>query len=407
MASASHTQVYADSDAQTSGAQSRVAAAAMRRREMQFIWSFWIFIALLTFANAWLNDAMSGGKKLLPLTAPLVTAIVNSVAWAAITPAIFRLTSRYSLDRPRWLPSLVLLLGLGVLIAMGVAQLMSTIRYQQALHYLRTGIADGTVNIDSVAQQFWFMKEYVIYLVVLCGAYAHDYFVRYRVQHEQANLLAAEAAHVRAELADARLATLRAQLNPHFLFNTLNAVSSLVERDPRGARRMISHLSELLRDTLDETGNEVELARELQTMHRYIAIMQTRFGDRLQTVVEVSPEALTAQVPALLLQPLVENAFKHGIEKLIGPCRLEVRASRAGAALLVSVTNTGIAQKLTTGSASPQQGGGIGLQNTRDRLQQCYGGEQSLSLRSLPTGGAVVEISLPFHSCSPKLAQSA
>lgn len=374
------------------------AASIIRRNELRFVWAFWAFIAALTFVNALMNDAMSGPTPRLPAMAPFVTAVVNCLLWGALTPIMFRLTSRFSLDRPNWMLSLALLLAAGLLISIGVAELMRYLRYQQAMYYLRIGALDRTSqNFDPsvVAHQFWFMKEFVIYLVVLSGGYAHDYFVRYRVRHQQAQLLEAQAAHFRAELADARLSALRSQLNPHFLFNTLNTVSSLVEKDPRGARRMIAHLSDLLRDTLDITAQEISLESELRTMRRYVDIMRTRFGGRLDVSEEIAADAGQALVPTLLLQPLVENAIKHGIEKWGGRESIQVRALRSGESLLISVINSGA-------SASPAlagaEGGGVGLQNTRDRLRQCYGERQALSLKGRPGGGAVVEVSLPFHT---------
>jgi two-component system, LytTR family, sensor kinase len=374
-------------------------AASFRRSELQFIWGFWAFMAVLTFANALWNDAISTTYPKLPALAPLATATMNCLIWGALTPMMFRLTSRFSLDGPRWIVSLALFLLLGLVLAVCVAQLMAYVRYQQALYYYNAALltsAPGMPDPASVAKKFWFMKEYVIYLVVLSGGFAHDYFMRYRIRHEQARTLEAEAADYRAELADARLSALRAQLNPHFLFNSLNTVSSLVERDPRGARRMVAELSGFLRDTLDQTAPEVTLERELQTLRRYVSIMQTRFGDRLEAIEQIEPETLGALVPTLLLQPLVENAIKHGIERQTGKGRIEIKAYRTGDMLMLTVLNSGSGRRINV-VAGQHDGVGLGLQNTRDRLAHVYGERQSLQLRRNPEGGAVVEVALPFH----------
>ena len=401
------TQVAAYRSARNSAMQAREEiAAALRPGELRFIWGFWIFIAVLTFANALMNDAMSATNPRLPGTAPLVAALVNCLTWAVLTPLMFRLTSRFSLDHPKWLLSLTGFLLLGIAVAVCVARFMSYVRYQQAIYYNRSAaatLARAAVDPNMVLRQVWFMKEFVIYLVVLAGGFAHDYFVRYRVHHEQARLLEVQAARFRVELADARLSALRSQINPHFLFNTLNTVSSLTERDPRGARRMIAQLSDLLRETLDQTDLEVALERELVTVRRYVEIMQARFRDQLEVTEDIESGALSALVPTLLLQPLVENAIKHGIEKLGGSGRIVVRARRSGQSLLLSVLNSG-----TDASGNLLQDThdrvGLGLQNTRDRLAQSYGDQQSLLLSRHPDGGAAVEIVLPFHT-APLIAE--
>jgi LytS/YehU family sensor histidine kinase len=240
------------------------------------------------------------------------------------------------------------------------------------------------------------MNEFVIYLVILMAGLAHDYFIRYQARHAQASALQAQAAQLHAELANSRLNALRTQLNPHFLFNTLNAVSSLVERDPRGARRMIARLSDLLRDTLEGKDLEVPLQRELVFVRRYIDIMQTRFQGRLETTENIAPDTLDAMVPNLILQPLVENAIKHGIEKLDGVGRISIQAQRSGETLMLSVVDNGTAEPNTRLQEDPA-GGGLGLRNTKARLAQSYGDQQSLTLRSNAGGGVVAQVVLPFH----------
>jgi sensor histidine kinase YesM len=237
------------------------------------------------------------------------------------------------------------------------------------------------------------MNEFLMYVAVLAAGFARDYFLRYRARREEAIALQAQAAELRAQLAGARLAVLRTQLNPHFLFNTLHAISALVERDPRGVRRMIARLSELLRISLDDVGDaEVPLARELDFTRRYLEIMQIRFEGRLEVIEHVESEALAALVPNLVLQPLVENAFKHGLERIDGVGRIELRAGRVGDRLVLSVSDNG------PGVGSEELGAeGLGLGNTRERLEQLYGSNQSLALRTHAGGGAVVEVSLPFR----------
>jgi sensor histidine kinase YesM len=207
--------------------------------------------------------------------------------------------------------------------------------------------------------------------------------------------LQAETARLHAQLADARLGALRAQLNPHFLFNTLHAISSLVERDPRGVRRMIARLSELLRYSLEESNEqEIPLRQELAFLDRYLEIMRIRFQGTLEVTVDVDPEVQDALVPNLVLQPLVENAVKHGVSKLEGAGRITISARRSGDRTIMTVHDNGPG----FGEADAPGDEGVGLRNTRERLAQLYGAAQGLSLREPPEGGLVAEIIVPFHT---------
>src|SRR5207253_9892207 len=150
--------------------------------------------------------------------------------------------------------------------------------------------------------------------------FAREYSRRFRAHEKAAAQMAAETAQLQTQLAEARLSALNAQLNPHFLFNTLNAVSSLVERDPRGVRRMIARLSELLRYTLEGgTEHEVVLSQEIAFLERYLEIMQIRFEGKLEVEIQIGDDARDALVPSLILQPLVENAAQHGVDTSAGP----------------------------------------------------------------------------------------
>ena len=151
-----------------------------------------------------------------------------------------------------------------------------------------------------------------MYLAVLAAGFAREYFVRDQIRQRQ-------AVELQAQLADARLSALRMQINPHFLFNTLHAISALVDRDPAGVRRMIARLSELLRMTIDrQAADEVPLREELAFLRRYIEIMEIRFQGALHVSTKVDNETLDALVPNLILQPIVENALEHGVSRRNG-----------------------------------------------------------------------------------------
>ena len=198
------------------------------------------------------------------------------------------------------------------------------------------------------------------------------------------------ALQLEARLADARLDALRMQLHPHFLFNTLNAISTLVHRDANAADEMIGNLSELLRATLDTTEQEITLRQELHFLDRYLEIQQVRFGDRLQVEKEIDAAALDVQVPTLILQPLVENAIRHGIEPQTGQGRLHISASRDEEMLHLRVRDNGSGNKPASEAKD-----GIGIANTRSRLQQLYGGAAHLILTTAADGGFIAAIDLP------------
>src|SRR5690606_16256506 len=201
-----------------------------------------------------------GMQPVLP-SAPVALAFIESYLWALITLPVFVLASRFQLEREHWVPRVVLFFLVGMAIAIGVDIFIGLLRFE--VFYVPQGrLAD--IGPLWRLQHLWFINEFIVYIAVLAGGVARDYFLRYRSRREEAIRLQAQAAQLRAQLADARLAALRTQLNPHFLFNTLHAISALVERDPRGVRRMIARLSELLRTTLEGAEEqEVPLEDEL------------------------------------------------------------------------------------------------------------------------------------------------
>jgi LytS/YehU family sensor histidine kinase len=206
--------------------------------------------------------------------------------------------------------------------------------------------------------------------------------------------LSAEAARLSAQLAEARMVALRTQLNPHFLFNTLHAVASMVERDPKGVRRMIARLSELLRHTLEGADTqETTLERELELTQRYVDIMIVRFQGTLEVSTRVPSPLSDALVPTFLLQPLVENAIKHGVGEVVADGRIAIEAERAGDELVLRVLDNGPG----IGSDASES---VGLGNTRERLRGLYGDAQRLVVGNRAEGGAYAEVRLPYHTAA-------
>ncbi len=231
-----------------------------------------------------------------------------------------------------------------------------------------------------------FFFNLLIYWGVILAQHAFDYYAKF---HERER----HTAELEAHLAQARLQALQMQLNPHFLFNTLNAISSLMHKDVEAADRMIVLLSDLLRYALESTEEqEVSLRQELEFLDRYLEIQRARFGDRLVVSREIDPATLEAHVPNLVLQPLVENAIQHGIAPHARAGQIVLRAGRRDGRLELEVQDNGGG---LPGNGLTREG--IGLGNTRARLQQLYGAAHRLELNNAAEGGVVVRVSLPWR----------
>ena len=207
-----------------------------------------------------------------------------------------------------------------------------------------------------------------------------------------------ETATLQARLAEARLETLTAQLQPHFLFNTLHAVSTLMHRDVEAADTMLARLGDLLRRTLDDRGKpELPLVEELRLLDAYLDIARVRFQDRLTVDIRIAPDTTQALVPRFVLQPLVENALQHGIGSRQGAGRVTIRSQRAGARLSLVVSDDGVGGPLD-GNGFPREG--IGLTNTRLRLRERYGDDHLLRLAKGDDGGLVVTMNIPYRAAT-------
>jgi sensor histidine kinase YesM len=229
----------------------------------------------------------------------------------------------------------------------------------------------------------------IMYWLVVFAHLGWHYYQRYRERE-------LETAELQRELVEARLSALRMQLNPHFLFNTLHAVSALIHENPEAADLVVARLSELLRLSLDQSKpQEVPLSEELAFLDRYLDIEQIRFTDRLKVNREIDPGVQQALVPYLILQPLVENAIRHGIEPREDLGHLGIRAHRSNGRLELRISDNGAG--LTPGN-TPSEREGIGLSNTRSRLRHLYGDDFSFELAEASGGGLEARIDIPFRT---------
>ncbi|MEN8375957.1 MAG: sensor histidine kinase [Gemmatimonadota bacterium] len=314
------------------------------------------------------------------LTWLLLAALVPVVAWFARRLPLFRPPPQRGVR-----PGAALMHALGAF-AFAAAHLGGSALLQT--------LAEPDLSVAGAVRfqlSFYLALDLLVYGAIVGGYYA------LRFRREVAERARAEA-ELRASLTEARLDALRAQLNPHFLFNTLNAISTMSLRggDP-AVSEALGRLGGLLRASLDDASErEIPLRRELELLDDYLAIQEARFPDRLTVERSVDADAAAALVPPFLLQPLVENAVKHGVEARPGGGRVGVRAFRANGRLEIEVTDEG------PGPAAERstEGHGIGLSATRERMRQLYGDDQALELTGRPGGGMAVRVSLPFSAAT-------
>jgi two-component sensor histidine kinase len=319
--------------------------------------------------------------------------------FALLAPIILWTCGKFRFERGSWPRALAVHLCVGLLLA-GVHVVLCAV--SDVFQGWFTG--KPVVFAKSLRQILYNRTHYnlAVYAVVVCGWHAWDYYRKFREREAQATELA-------ARLAQTQLQALRMQLNPHFLFNALNAVSSLMLKDVSAANKMLSRLGELLRLTLENTHQqEVPLQQEIEFLRRYLEVEQIRFGERLQLKMEIDPATLDAAVPNLILQPLVENAVRYAIEPQETTGHIEVRAARDDGRLVLQVSDNGPGLRPEPPlSLSPSDGERghdtrerIGLNNTRERLRKLYGEKQQFDLTTSPGGGLTARLSIPFRVAS-------
>ncbi|HEX5042395.1 MAG TPA: sensor histidine kinase [Candidatus Polarisedimenticolaceae bacterium] len=352
--------------------------------------ALWSLVGLLDTGQLYFSLEWQGRPE--PFWRCLQWVMPEYWIWAALTPFILTMARRFPLEQGLWPRRGALHLVLGAAVA--ALHLFVATWLMWAVDPPRTpGLTYGAYYLQGFFR--WFLVENLFYWVVLGAGTAWEYAKRVRERELRATQLESQLVH-------AQLQALRMQLHPHFLFNTLHAVSVLVRKgDDQAAVRMIAGLSDLLRLALDSAGaHEVPLRQEIDFVERYLAIEQIRFPDRLEVAVSLAPDTLDALVPNMLLQPLVENAVRHGVARAAFASRITIQAQRLDGKLEIRIRDTGPGPH-----ASAVAGSGVGLRNARERLSRLYGTEHELRLEPGSAGGTLVVLRLPFRHDPAATAQ--
>lgn len=355
----------------------------------------WIFIALAGTLTIYQMYRMSGGKTELGTTAAMQFS--QMLSYVPLTPFAFRLAIRYSIQRGNWIKTaLIHLLG-GLAFTCGhiVVRGFTPYGYWDSREWQFT-----FWDTHAHALRFPWQVLKRVYMANVVDDATFTYLPVVLIAHVMLYYHNSQQKELRAtrlseQLARAHLQVLKNQLQPHFLFNTLHSISALMLTNAAAADRMMTSLSDLLRMSLEDKGNQLTtLKRDLEFLSVYVDIEKARFEDKLRVVFDIEPQCLDAQVPHLFLQPLVENAVRHGTSQLSRPGEVDVVAKRRGEKLEIWIQDNG------PGFIGPSEDlflRGLGLGVTRERLEALYGGEQEFHIYNVESGGVKVEVRLPFH----------
>lgn len=366
-------------------------APASGRHIIETPWIRWTLLVAawgifgLFMATEWYIQAARAGNPILWRSA-LMSEMVYASVWLLLTPPILWLAWRFPFHASNWLP-------------VAAIHLTATLLFSVA-HRVVFSVASEVIALSPDHPFLWSTISASVYRYFDYGIMIYWILLLFRQSigyYRQVQQQALKRSELESELNLAQLRALKMQLQPHFLFNTLNGISVLVRKNPDAACAMISRLADLLRMTLDNTGTqEIPLHQELKTLACYLDIERMRFADRLSVTMDIDEETKNAFVPNLILQPLVENALVHGVAKQRSSARLSIKSSRTNGSLTLEVEDSG--PGLPGGSELRE---GIGMSNTRSRLERLYGNEFSFGMEHVPGSGAIARITMPYHT-SPR-----
>jgi signal transduction histidine kinase len=335
-----------------------------------------ISFALSTYLGARQDNVQISWERILS------GYLADFYLWGMLSPLIFLLARRFEL-RQHFPRNVLVHIGASVVLSGFVISAAAPLVWY--LGYVNTA-RNPTLAIlwrNNAFSAYYFHQGLTIYWTTLVVAHALYYYRGLR-QRE------AQTARLTAELAQAQLQALKMQIHPHFLFNTLNSIAALLHKDVEAADRMIARLGDFLRLTLKSSDAPiVDFQQELEFLKCYLDIEHIRFQDRLTVDLDIDPNALTAMVPNLILQPIVENAVRHGVARQTNPGHITIRARREGERLIVRVEDNG------PGLQAKSNGSGIGISNTRARLEQFYGSDFRFQIANSTERGASVTLDVP------------
>jgi two-component system, LytTR family, sensor kinase len=354
-----------------------------RRFETNLVLGWWTLFGVFSTGQQLLYNAAIGAP--IGLGIALGRGLVSAAVWAMITLAAFALARRFPLDRRKALRHGLAHFAAGT--GLAVAEVTFTYTFGPVIGVVPQGTPFAQLFFQGVPFNI------ILYWLLVGIGHGLEFYRRYRQRESQ-------AAQLGARLAQAELHLLKSQLQPHFLFNTLHAISALMHRDVKAADRMIARLSDLLRAALDHAAaTVVTLAQELEFLESYLAIERIRLADRLTVEMAIDPAALDAEVPHMILQPLVENAVRHGIAPRSAPGRIRVAAGveDGGRTLVLEVIDNGRGPAAVTRRLDGERVGGLGLANTRARLEQLYGSDFHFETAAPEEGGFRVTLRFPLR----------
>lgn len=347
------------------------------------IWGVWTLFGFFFTSQVALQSQLSENPT--PFWRVLSWQLFSGYVWFAISPIILWLGKRFSFDDGQWKTSIPIHFIASLVIA--ILQLGIDAYVLPKLGYMRRYETASYFEIFKIFLLVNLHFGVAIYWGVLGAQQAIKYYRKYRERELRTSQL-------EARLATSRLQVLKMQLHPHFLFNTLNAISELIYRDPESAEQMISDLSDLLRMSFENLEvQEIPLKQELEFLEKYLEIEQMRFHDRLKVEMSISPETLDAGVPNMILQPLVENAIKHGIGPRSEGGQINIGASRQNGNLALTVSDNGLGVPFGDVANLSE---GVGLSNTRRRLRHLYGEGHNFGLNNAYASGLIVSLTIPF-----------
>jgi two-component system, LytTR family, sensor kinase len=369
----------------------------LNQRDRLLILGFWIVFGLLETTGTYV--AAKGTDAPLPFDTAVLANMPFWLVWGMLTPVAFWLAWRFHFQDGRpvrfalvHFPAALMLSAVQILIAGGIYWYATRVYFWT---YFPGSFRQTIPEFYSQWAQTYLIVDVIVYWAIVGAYHVLDYHRRFRERELDAARLETQTAQLEARVTEARLAALRMELNPHFLFNTLNAISALVRRgEHKEAVTMLARLGDLLRVTLERGGEqEIPLEKELEYLARYLEIERVRFHDRMRVETEVAEDAAYALVPTFILQPLVENAVRHGISRSTEGGVIRVIAERASDdRLVLTVADSGVGFHTRDGVVRE----GVGMKNTRARLDQLYGTRASLTWENAPEGGARVTVTMPF-----------